>query len=91
MQQFEGHEVRNVMEMLANLKLNIGEEDSLRTSVDEKVTASDVEQWFDVENDGDVRDAIVSDIVSDDWNSCTRGRRESSEVNEETASPLSLA
>ncbi len=41
------NEVRNVMEMLANLKLNIGEEDSLRTSVDEKVTASEVKQWFE--------------------------------------------
>ncbi len=44
-------EVRNVMEMLANLRLNLGEDDSLRNSVDDKVTASDVEQWFDVEND----------------------------------------
>ncbi len=31
--------------------------------VDDKVTASDVEQWFDVENDDDVRDAVVADIV----------------------------
>ncbi len=37
-------ELRNVMEMLANLKLNLGEDDSLRNSVDDKVTASDVEQ-----------------------------------------------
>ncbi len=36
------NKVRNVLEMLANLKLNICEEDSLRTSVDEKMTASDV-------------------------------------------------
>ncbi len=39
------------MEMLANSSLNLGEDDSLRTSVDDKVTASAVEQWFDVEND----------------------------------------
>ncbi len=55
-------EVRNVMEMLANLRLNLGEDDSLRNSVDDKVTASDVEQWFDVENDDDVRDAVVADF-----------------------------
>ncbi len=47
----EDDEVRSVMEMLANLRLNLGEDDSLRNSVDEKVTASDVEQWFDFEND----------------------------------------
>ncbi len=64
-------EVRNVMEMLANLRLNLGEDDSLRNSVDDKVTASDVEplfdveQWFDVENDDDVRDAVVADIVDE--------------------------
>ncbi len=58
-------EVRNVMEMLANLRLNVGEDDSLRNSVDDKVTASDVEQWFDVENDDDVRDAVVADIVDE--------------------------
>ncbi len=46
-------EVRKVMEMLCNLKLNLRENDSLRASVDENVTASDVGQWFDVEdNDG---------------------------------------
>ncbi len=50
-------EARNVMEMLANLRLNLGDDDSLRNSVDDKVKASDVEQWFDVENDDDVRDA----------------------------------
>ncbi len=32
-------EVRNVMEMLVNLRLNLGEDDSLRNSVDDKVTA----------------------------------------------------
>ncbi len=58
-------EVRNVMEMLANLRLNLGEDDSLRNSVDGKVTASDVEQWFDIENDDDVRDAVVADIVDE--------------------------
>ncbi len=57
--------MRNVMEMLANLRLNLGEDDPLRTSVDEKVTASDVEQWFDVGNDDDVRDAVVADIVDE--------------------------
>ncbi len=40
-------EARKVMEMLSNLKLNLRENDSLRASVDENVTASDVEQWFD--------------------------------------------
>ncbi len=39
------------MEMLANLKLSLGKDDSLRTSVDETVMASDIEKWFDVEND----------------------------------------
>ncbi len=39
-------EVRNVMEMLANLRLNLREDDSRRNSVDDKVKASDVEQWF---------------------------------------------
>ncbi len=53
--------MRNVMEMLANLRLNLGEDDSLRNSVDDKVTTSDVEQWFDVEKDDDVRDAVVAD------------------------------
>ncbi len=46
------------MEMLANLRLNLGEDDSLRNSVDDKVKAIDVEEWFDVENDDDVRDAV---------------------------------
>ncbi len=90
------NEVRNVMEMLASLKLNIGEEDSLRTSVDEKVTASDVEQRFDIENDGDVRNAIVSDIVSEMENLTTETPAQEAdenqvEVNEETKSPPSLA
>ncbi len=40
-------------------------EDSLRTSVDEKMTASDANRWFDVENDDDVRDAIVSDFANE--------------------------
>ncbi len=40
-------EARNVMEMLANLRLNLGEDDSLRNSVDDKVKASDVERWFE--------------------------------------------
>ncbi len=57
--------MRNIMEMLANLKLHLGEDHSLRTSVDVKVTASDVEQWFDVGNDDDVRDAVVADIVDE--------------------------
>ncbi len=70
-------EARNAMEMLANLRLTLGEDDSLRNSVDDKVKASDVEQWFDVENDDDVRDAVVRDF-DDEWrrsqlNSCVRG------------------
>ncbi len=32
---------------------------SAKVSIDEKVTANDDEQRFDVENDDDVRDAIV--------------------------------
>ncbi len=40
--------MRNTMEILANLKLNLGEDDSLRSSVDEMVTAGGVEQCFDV-------------------------------------------
>ncbi len=39
-------EVRKVMEILSCLKLNLRENDSLR------VTDGDVEQWFDVENNG---------------------------------------
>ncbi len=53
--------VRNVIKMLANLKLNLGEDYSLRNSVDDKMTASGVEQLFDVENDDDVRDTVVAD------------------------------
>ncbi len=49
------------MENARNLRLNLSEDDSLRNSVADKVTASDVEQWFDVENDDDVRDAVVAD------------------------------
>ncbi len=51
------NEVRKVMEMLSNLKLNLRENDSLRASVDENVTASDFEQWFDVDNNDDVGEA----------------------------------
>ncbi len=76
-QQLKGREARNVMEMLPNLRLNLGEDDSLRNSVDDKVKASDVKQWFDVENDDDVRDAVVADSTTK-WrrsqlNSCVRG------------------
>ncbi len=87
-----------VMEMLSNLKLNLRENDSLRASVDENVTASDVEQWFDVENNGYVREASISDIAVDmeqpaiatpardiEDNECE------GEVNEATAPPPSLA
>ncbi len=58
-------EVRKVMEMLSNLKLNLRENDSLRASVDENVTDSDVEQWFDVEKNDEVREASISDIADD--------------------------
>ncbi len=90
------NEVRNAMEIFANLKLNIGEEDSPRTSVDEKVAASDVEQWFNVENDGNVRDAIVSDIFSEMEKLTTKTPAQEAdenqvEVNEETVSPPPLA
>ncbi len=52
-------EVRKVMEMLANLKLNLSENSSLRASVNEIVSASDVKQWFDVENNDNVREASI--------------------------------
>ncbi len=50
-------EVHKVLEMLSNLKPNLRENDSLRASVDENVTASDFEQWFDVDNNDDVGEA----------------------------------
>ncbi len=52
-------DVPKVMEMLSNLKLNLRENNSLRASVDENVTGSDVKQWFDVENNDDVREASI--------------------------------
>ncbi len=60
------------------------------------MTANDVEQWFDVENDGDVRDAIVSDIVCEMEKLTTETPAQEAdenqvEVNEETATPPSLA
>ncbi len=58
-------EVRKVMEMLSNLKLNLRESDSLCTSVDENATDSDVEQWFNLENNDDVWEASISDIADD--------------------------
>ncbi len=92
----KNNEVCNVMEIRDNLKLNIGEEESLRTFVDEKVTASDVEQLFDVENDSDERDAIVSDIIREMEKLTTETPAQEAEenqveVNEEAASPPSLA
>ncbi len=64
-------------------------------SVDEKVTASDVEQWLDVENDDDVRDVIVADIVDEMEKVKTETPAQAVEeneveVNEVTASPPSL-
>ncbi len=89
-------EVRNVIEILANLRLNLGEGDSLRTSVDEKVTASDVGQWFNTENDDDVRDVVVVDIVNEMEKitietPAQEAEENEVEVNEVTASPSSLA
>ncbi len=78
------------MEMLANLRLDLGEDDSLRNSVDDKVTASDVEQWFDVENDDDVHDAVVADIVDEMENITIKTPAQEAEENV-TASPPSLA
>ncbi len=58
-------DVRNAMKMVANLKINLGEGGTLRTTFDEKVTASDANRWLDVESDDGVRDALISDIVDD--------------------------
>ncbi len=57
---------------------------------------SDVEELSDVENDGDVRDAIVSDIVSEMEKLTIETPAQEAdenqvEGNEETASPPSLA
>ncbi len=88
-------EVRNTMEMLANIKLSLAEDKSLRTSVDAKVTASDAEQCFDVENDDDVSDAVVAYIV-DEMEKVTsetpaqEAEQNEVECNEVTASPPSL-
>ncbi len=88
-------EVRNTMEMLANLKLSLAEDESLRTSVDTNVTASDVEQWFDVESDDDMSYAVFADIV-DEMEKVTsetpaqEAEENEVECNEVTASPPSL-
>ncbi len=84
------------MEMLANLKLSVVEDDSLRAAVDEKVTASDAEQWFDFENDDDVRDAVIADIVDEMGKFTTEtpaqeAKENEVEVNEVTASPPPFA
>ncbi len=60
------------------------------------MTASDVEQWFDVENDDDVRDAVVADIVDEMEKIATEtpvqeAEENEVEANEVTASPPSLA
>ncbi len=62
---YRDDDVRNVMEMLANPKINLGEGDTLRTNFDEKVTGSDVDWWFDFGRDDCVRDALISDITHD--------------------------
>ncbi len=56
-------DVRNDMEMLANLEINLGRGDTLRTIFDEKVMATDVDRWLDVENHDGVRDKLISDIL----------------------------
>ncbi len=58
-------DISNVMEMLANIKINLGEGDTLSTTFAGKVTARDVDRWFDVESDGGVRDELISDIVDE--------------------------
>ncbi len=69
----------------------------LRASVGENSTASDIEHWFDVENNDEVRVAWISDILDSmeqpaiatpardiEDNECER------DVNEVTAPPFSL-
>ncbi len=62
------------------------------------MTASDVEQWFVVENNDDVREASFSDIADDmEQPAITTPARDiednecEAEVNEATAPPPSLA
>ncbi len=91
-------EARNVLELFSNLNLNLRENDTLRASVDENVTNSDVEQWFDVENNDDVREASISDIADymEQLAIATPARdiednECEGEINEITAPPPSLA
>ncbi len=89
--------MRNVTEMLDNLKINLGEGDTLRTTFYEKVTASDVDRWFDVESDDRVRDALISGIVNEIEELTIETREQDAEENEAkqngneaSASPTSL-
>ncbi len=55
---------------------------------DEKVTASDVEQWFDVENDDDVHDAVVADIFDEMEKITTEIPAQEAEENEVEANEV---
>ncbi len=94
---FRDGDVRNVMEMLANLKINLGEGDTLRTLFDEKVTATDVNKQFDVEKDDGVRKSHISDILDEIKELKIETREQQAEQNEAeeednevTASPIQL-
>ncbi len=74
--------MRNVMEMFANLKINLGEGDNLRSRFDEMVTASDVDRWFDVESDDGLGDALISDSVDEIEELTIETREQEAEENE---------
>ncbi len=58
-------EVRKVMEMLSNLKLNLGENDSLRASVDETSEGQRRRTVLRCRDNDDVREASISNIADD--------------------------
>ncbi len=64
-QQFDGRKIAQRNGDASNLKLKLLENDSLRASVAEKVTGSNLEQWFDVEKNDHVREASISRIADD--------------------------
>ncbi len=106
----DGHECGNSREIWANAQIFQGrgraqrngdgrssKSDTLGSTFDEKVTASDVDRWFEVENDDGVRAASISYIVDEIEDLTIETREKEAEENEAedegsevTASPPSL-
>lgn len=50
---------------MGDLKSGLPEDDPLRTEIDMHATESDIQRWIVIEEDDDVREAIVSDVCND--------------------------